>query len=115
MAAQENSLKDPGEGNIYAKMKGKLRNCFAPKKSKHFARYLFLKMRPHAGESIVSYAARLQEKSMTCEFHDSDDIILEHIIQTNDNTELVRKVLHKSGHFKKLWQKCRFLRIPPNK
>ena len=43
----------------------------------------------------MSYAARLREKSMNCEFHDSDERILEHIIQINDNKELVRKVLHK--------------------
>ena len=91
----EKSLKDPEEGDIYAKLKGKLTDYFAPKKNKHYARYLFLKMRPHAGEGTVSYAARLREKSMNCEFHDSDERILEHIIQTTDNTELVRKVLHK--------------------
>ena len=91
----EKSLKDPEEGDIYVKLKGKLTEYFAPKKNKHYARYLFLKMRPHAGEGTMSYAARLQEKSMSCEFHDSDERILEHIIQTTDNTELVRKVLHK--------------------
>ena len=91
----EKSLKDPEEGDIYAKLKEKLTDYFTPKKNKHFARYLFLKMRPHAGEGTVSYAARLREKSMNCEFHDSDERIMEHIIQTTDNTKLVRKVLHK--------------------
>ena len=55
----EKSLKDPEEGDIYAKLKGKLTDYFVPKKNKHYARYLFLKMRPHAGEGTVSYAARL--------------------------------------------------------
>ena len=87
--------KYPKEGDIYAQLKGESTDYFAPKKNKHYARYLFLKMRPHAGEGTVSCAARLREKSMNREFHDSDETILEHIIQTTDNTELVRKVLHK--------------------
>ena len=53
----EKSLKDPEEGDIYVKLKGKLTEYFAPKKNKHYARYLFLKMRPHAGEGTMSYAA----------------------------------------------------------
>ena len=35
------------------------------------------------------------EKAKNCEFHDDDKRILEHIIQTTENTELVCKVLHK--------------------
>ena len=73
---------------------------FAPKKNIHFARYLFLKMKPHTGEGTVSYAARLREKSMSCDFHDDDERILEHIIQTTDNTNLVRKVLNKKWTLK---------------
>ena len=57
-------------------------------------------MRPHTGESTVSYAARLREKSKSCDFHDADERILEHIIQTTDNTELVRKVLNKKWTLK---------------
>ena len=57
-------------------------------------------MRPHTGESTVSYAARLREKSKSCDFHDTDERILEHIIQTTDNTELVRKVLNKKWTLK---------------
>ena len=52
-------------------------------------------MRPQAGESTVSYAALLREKATNCDFHDRDERILEQIIQTTDNAELVRKVLHK--------------------
>ena len=91
----EKSLSDPKEGDAYAKLKGKLTDCFSPKKNIHYARYLFLKMKPHTDEKTVSYAARLREKAKNCEFHDDDERILEHIIQTTENTELVRKVLHK--------------------
>ena len=91
----DKSLQDPQEGDDYALLKGKLTDYFAPKKNAHYARYLFLKMRPQAGESTISYAARLREKAANCEFHDIDERILEQIVQTTDNAELIRKVLHK--------------------
>ena len=56
----DKSLQDPSEGDVYAKLKRKLTNYCAPKNNAHF---LFLKTRPEAGESTVSYAARLREKS----------------------------------------------------
>ena len=56
----EKSLQDPTDGDVYAKLKGKLTDYFTPKKKVHYARYLFLKMRPQAGESTVTYAARLR-------------------------------------------------------
>lgn len=40
------SLQDPEEGDVYKKLKDKLSDYFAPKKNKHYARYIFLKMRP---------------------------------------------------------------------
>ena len=71
-------------------------NCyFSPKKNIHYSRYLFLKMRPHIGESTIACAARLREKAVNCEFHDRDGLILEHIIQTSDKSQLIRKNLHK--------------------
>ena len=57
-------------------------------------------MKPHAGEGTVSYAAGLREKSKSCDFHDDDERILEHIIQTIDNTDLVRRVLNKKWTLK---------------
>ena len=96
----EKSLQDPEEGDVYAKLQSKLNNYFAPKKNIHYARYLFFEMKPHAGEGTVSYAARLREKSNSCDFHDDDERILEHIIQTTDNTDLVRKVLNRKWTLK---------------
>ena len=61
---------------------------------------MFLKMRPQPGESTVSYAARLREKAKNCDFHDNDERILEHIIQTTENQELVRKVIYKKWTLK---------------
>ena len=42
----------------------------------------------------MAYAARLREKAVNCDFHDVNERILEHIIQTTDNAELILKVIH---------------------
>ena len=73
----EKSLQAPTDGDVYAKLKGKLTDYFASKKNVHYAQYLFFKMRPQTGESTVSYAVRLQEKATNCDFHDRDERILE--------------------------------------
>ena len=57
----EKSLEDPKQGDVYAKLRGK-NNYFSPQENVHYARYLFLKTKRLAGESTVSYAARLLEK-----------------------------------------------------
>ena len=82
----------------------KLNDHFTPKKNKHHARYLFLKMRPHVGETISVYAARLREKAKECEFGDTfDERILEHIIQTIDNKKFIERAISKT------WDLTRFL------
>ena len=96
----EKSLQDPKEGDVYAKLRGKLKNYFSPQKNVHYARYLFLKTKQLAGETTVSYAARLREKALQCDFHDIDERILEHIIQTTTNAELFRQVLHNQWTLK---------------
>ena len=42
----------------------------------------------------------MREKSKSCDFHDDDQRILEHIIQTTDNTDLIRKVLNRKWTLK---------------
>ena len=60
------SLPDPEVEDVYLKLRTKLNDHFTPKKNKHHARYLFLKMRPHMGETTSAYAARLREKAKEC-------------------------------------------------
>ena len=91
----EKSLQDPKDGDVYVKLRIKLNNYFSPWKNVHYPRYLILKTKQFAGENTVSYAARLREKALQCDFHDIDERILEHIIQTTTYAELVRQVLHK--------------------
>ena len=105
IARLEKSLPDPdGNSNEYEKLRKKLNDYFAPKQNKHYARYVFLKMRPFAGEATIAYAARLREKAYDCEFGDTlDDRILEHMIQTIENQHLIQKCIVKR------WELSQFL------
>ena len=105
IARLEKSLPDPLEDlNTCGKLKTKLNNYFTPKKNKHHARYLFLKLRPSHGETIAAYASRLREKANECKFEaNSDDRILEHLIQTTHNRALIQKAINKK------WNLSQFL------
>ena len=56
-----------------------------------------------------SYAARLRVKAAILDFHDSYERILEHIIQTTDNQEHVRKVLYKQWTLQQMLQETQML------
>ena len=97
IARLEKSLPDPETADVYLKLRTKLHDHFTPKKNKNHARYLFLKMRLHVGETKSAYAARLREKVKECEFGTKfDERILEHIIQTIDNKKLIEKAISKT-------------------
>ena len=109
IARLEKSLPDPEdprkELDEYQKLRIKLNEYFLPKKNKHYARFIFLKTRPEAGEATVAYATRLREKVHECEFGDTnDERILEHLIQTIENEQLIQKCISKS------WTLQQFLR-----
>lgn len=85
------------------RLRTKLKEHFTPK-NKHHARYSFLKMRPHVGETMSACAARLQEKAKECKFGDTyKERILEHINQTIDNKRLIEKAISKT------WDLTQFL------
>ncbi|PFX13497.1 hypothetical protein AWC38_SpisGene22414 [Stylophora pistillata] len=97
IARREKSLPNPTDGgNDYKKLKKKLNDYFKPKKSKHHARYVFLKMRPAHDETTNAYAARLREKANDCEFEaNCDERILEHLIQITQKRSLIQKAINK--------------------
>ena len=86
------------------KLKTKLNSYFTPKKNKHHARYLFLKLRLNHGETIAAYTSRLREQANDCEFEgNADERILEHLIQTCQNRALIQKANTKK------WNLSQFL------
>ena len=95
---------EQGESD-YDKLKRKLNLHFIPKKNKQHARYLFSKEKRQTGEPIVSYTARLRVRAEHCNFGDTkDDRILEHIIQTITDQDLIKRAIQKK------WNLDRFLK-----
>ena len=96
------SLPDPEDPNgelvEYNKLQKKLNDYFIPKKNKHYARYIFLKMRQEIKETTIAYATRFKENAHDgCNFGSMcDERILEHLIQTIEDSALVQKCISKS-------------------
>ena len=90
-------LPDPrGKYDDFEKVKKKLTDYYVPQINKHYARYMFIKMRPKPRERIMTYYTRLREQADECDFNDScEDRILEHLIQTVKNPQLIQKCLRK--------------------
>ena len=66
IARLEKSFPNPTDGgDDYGNLKKKLNDYFKPRKNKHHARYVFLKMRPAHGEARNAYAARLLRNPTT--------------------------------------------------
>ena len=102
----EKALPNP-EGNLndYMKLRIKLNEYFLPKRNKLYARYIFMQIRPLPGETTISYATRLREKTHKCEFDETcGERILEHLIQTIENELLIKKCIMKE------WSLSEFLR-----
>ncbi len=79
----------------YKKTVRKLNSYFVPKKNKHYALYLFNKLQQDADETVAKYTARLREKAKDCEFEDTEGRILEHLIQTMRNQDLVKRTINQ--------------------
>ena len=105
IARLEKALPVPcGKLNEYEKLKIKLNTYFLPRRNKYYARYLFLKMTPRAGETTISFATRLRENALECEFGDNlEERILENLILTSNNDYLVQKCI------KECWTLSEFL------
>ena len=80
----------------YKKLKRKLYHHILPKKNRQHARYTFNKQKQIERKRVVTYAARLREKSQDCEFgEETEDRILQHLIQTIKDSELVKKSIQR--------------------
>ncbi|CAC5421054.1 unnamed protein product [Mytilus coruscus] len=96
IARLERSLRNEEGEDEYKILKNKLNKLYMPKRNKHHARYLFLKMKPLRDENTVTYVARLREKAHECEFEATcDERILEHCIQNINDQELIKRTISK--------------------
>ena len=63
-------------------------------------------MKPVSGENIVTYVTRLREKAQGCEFHDTDDRILEKVIGTIEDEKLIYKAITKKLNLTQFLEKA---------
>ncbi|CAC5387198.1 unnamed protein product [Mytilus coruscus] len=102
IARLERSLRNKEGEDEYKILKNKLNKYYMPKRNKHHARYLFLKMKPLRDENTVTYVTRLREKAHACEFEATcEERILEHCIQTITNQELKKRAISKGWNLDK--------------
>ncbi|CAC5398547.1 unnamed protein product [Mytilus coruscus] len=99
---ERSTLRDEEGEDEYKVLKNKLNKYYLPKKNKHHARYLFLKMKPFRDENTVTYVMRLREKAHECEFEATcEERILEHCIQTITNQDLIKRAISKGWNLDK--------------
>ncbi|CAC5357722.1 unnamed protein product [Mytilus coruscus] len=64
IARLERSLRNEEGEDEYNIFKSKLNKYYMPKRNKHHARYLFLKMKPLRDENTITYVTRLRENTI---------------------------------------------------
>ncbi len=104
------NLPDVAGDDDYARIKNKLDGYFKPAKNKQHSRYRFSKLRPESGESTAAYVARLREAASNgCDFGgNTDERILEHLIQTTSNEMLIQKAINKGWDLTQFVQEARY-------
>ncbi|KAG7303117.1 hypothetical protein JYU34_013146 [Plutella xylostella] len=74
----------------------KLDAYFAPKQSKIYERHVFRLMKQETGEKFEKFVVRLRQQAEKCQFHDSNENIMDQIAEKCSNIELRKKIL-KTG------------------
>ncbi|XP_013409816.1 uncharacterized protein LOC106173287 [Lingula anatina] len=102
-------LPDPpvieDEESAYQKEVRKLNLHYKPKQNKMHSVYVFNKTTRIPGETIASFTARLREKAEHCDFGENADArILERIIQTMDDKQIVTKAIQRNWNLETLIQ-----------
>ncbi|KAK3890348.1 hypothetical protein Pcinc_005726 [Petrolisthes cinctipes] len=72
-----------------------LENYFSPQVNIKYERVLFRQVKQESGETTDSYVTRLRKLAATCEFHDTNDAILDQVIEKFYSLEHRRKALQE--------------------
>ena len=91
------TLPDPAglpEGtDAYVKACTALDTYFLPRKNKRYERHVFRICVQKDNESIAQYVTRLRSLAKTCEFHNTDDEIVDQIIEKCNSRKLRKRLL----------------------
>lgn len=84
----------PAETNVYKIACTKLDTYFLPRKNKRYERHVFRTcVQKDTNESIAQYVTRLRSLAKTCEFHDTDDEIVDQVIEKCNSRKLRKRLL----------------------
>ena len=96
IARLKNSLPDPETGDMYTKLRTKLKGHFSSKKKKKSCPLIIFEDEVARGRNYKRVCREYSEKVKECEFGDTfDERILEHIIQTTENKKLIGRAVSK--------------------
>lgn len=70
-----------------------LEKYFAPQLNKRFERHQFRALKQEMGESFEDFVFKLKEQANRCNFYDTDDMIVDQIIEGCSSVELRKKLL----------------------
>ena len=80
-------------GESYDALKTCLNNYFMPKGNFRYDRFLFSQYSNEANEKIDTFVTKLRSLAIPCEFHDTDDRIIDQVIAKSHSHELRKKLL----------------------
>ena len=92
--------------DAYQKIVDKLNHYFLPMKNTQHARYRFGKAIQNDKETINQYELRLGEYASKCDFADTDEQILSHLILTIKDDKFKREALNKRYVLKDFLEKA---------
>ena len=82
-------------GQTYNDLKTCLNDYFTPKTNIRYERFLFRQCVNEADEKIDSFVTRLKHLALSCEFTDTDDVIIDQVILQCNSHELREKLLQE--------------------
>ena len=84
-------------GNTYASAIQSLDTYFQPLVNKYYERYRFRQIRQQQGEAIDRFVSRLRQQAAKCSFADSDENILDQLIEKCDGSRVRSKLLEEGN------------------
>ncbi|XP_057312326.1 uncharacterized protein K02A2.6-like [Hydractinia symbiolongicarpus] len=85
----------PNVGTTYADAAAALKIFFEPKQNKHFERHVFRCCKQNDGENIDAYVTRLRILAKTCVFHNTDEELVDQIIEKCHSNKLRKRILRE--------------------
>lgn len=85
----------PNTGGTYEEALNALDTYFKPRQNKHFERHKFRSCAQQGGETIDLYVTRLRTLAKICQFHDTQEEIVDQVIEKCFSSRLRKRLLRE--------------------